>query len=81
MLCGIMYTASSTTDARTTQIWGFFAFFSAIAATIQPSRATAVLLSVMSLPRGQPVQYAPKAYFCMIGPRIMPPAISKPSVQ
>jgi len=39
-----------------------------------------VLLSVRSVPNGQPVQYAPKAYFCTTGPRTSPPAVRSPIV-
>jgi hypothetical protein len=49
-------------------------------ARIHAITATRVLLSVQSSPNGQPVQYAPNAYFWTIGPRISPPGTIKSSV-
>src|SRR3990172_9077441 len=68
-------------EAASVHLTGFFAFARAIAATIHARNATAVLLSVRSVPNGQPVHHALKAYHCINGPRINPPTKRDPSVQ
>src|SRR3972149_8177171 len=53
----------------------------AIGATSHPAKATAVLLSVRSVPNGQPDHHALKAYHCTAGPSRSPPRKRSPTVQ
>ena len=76
-----MNTASVMKAAASAPNSGRRTLFCMSAAATHAASAAAVLLSVRSVPNGQPVQYAPKAYFCTRGPRTSPPAARSPIVR